>query len=41
MPEMDAEQSKVLLAQIEKELGALLSRHLGYRRELLMTIIIK
>ncbi len=40
MPQTELEAREVLLCEIEKELGALLSAHLGYRRELMMTLII-
>lgn len=41
MPQTELEAREVLLPEIEKELGALLSSHLGYRREWMMTLIIK
>lgn len=41
MPEVELSVREVLLPEIEKELGALLLSHLGYRREWMMTFIIK
>ncbi|MGE0670929.1 MAG: hypothetical protein AB7H48_09235 [Parachlamydiales bacterium] len=41
MPQTELTAREVLLPEIEKELGALLSAHLGYRREWMMTLIIK
>lgn len=41
MPQSEWEAREVLLSEIEKELSALLSAHLGYRREWMMTLTIK
>lgn len=41
MDELAMEEQKVLLSQIEKQLGNLLFRNLGYRRDFLVTVVVK
>ena len=41
MPEMPPESQAVLLSEVELELGSLLENHLGYRRNWMMTVIVK
>ena len=41
MPEMPLESQAVLLSEVELELGSLLENHLGYRRNWMMTVIVK
>ncbi len=41
IPLVELETRQIFLPEIEKELGILLSAHLGYRREWMMTLIIK
>lgn len=39
--ELAMEEQKVLLSQVEKQLGNLLFRNLGYHRDFLVTVIVK
>lgn len=41
IPKLEEETQKVLLEKVEKEIGALLARQLGYEREFFLTVVIK
>jgi hypothetical protein len=41
LPDMNFESQEKLLSQVEKELGELLFRHLGYKQEFFFTIVMK
>lgn len=41
IPKLEEETQKVLLEKVEKEIGALLSRQIGYEKDFLLTIVVK
>lgn len=41
IPKLPEEERLVLLANVEKEIGDLLARQLGYKREFLITVVVK
>lgn len=41
IPKLEEEAQKVLLEKVEKEVGVLLARQLGYEREFFLTVVMK